>query len=141
MFGVIKKMFMRLLISIFNACNHTKCVLVSNQKCMTQATLINLHPNEYSQEFHYYPFAIKLDRCVRICNTLNDLSNKVLVSNKTEDLYLSIFNMITGINELEILTKHISCECKCKFDGRKCNSDQWENNNKYLCDCKKTSCI
>ena len=32
--------------------------------------------------------------------------------------------MITGVNELETLTKHVSFECKCKFDGRKCNSDQ-----------------
>ena len=32
--------------------------------------------------------------------------------------------MITGINESKILTEHISCECKCKFDGRNCNSDQ-----------------
>ena len=39
-----------------------KCVSLSNQKCMIQPTLINLHPNEYSQEFHYYPFAVKLDR-------------------------------------------------------------------------------
>ena len=31
--------------------------------------------------------------------------------------------MITGINESKILTKHISCKCKCKFDDRKCNSD------------------
>ena len=31
--------------------------------------------------------------------TLNDLSNKVYVPNKTEDLNLSVFNMITGINE------------------------------------------
>ena len=30
--------------------------------CMIQPTLINLHPNEYSQKFHYYPFAVKLDR-------------------------------------------------------------------------------
>ena len=29
---------------------------------MTQPTLINLHPNEYSHEFHFYPFAVKLDR-------------------------------------------------------------------------------
>ena len=42
-----------------------------------------LHPNEYSQEFHYYPFAVKLDRCVGSCNPLNDLSNKVCVPNKT----------------------------------------------------------
>ena len=34
-------------------------VLLSNQECITEPTLINLHPNEYSQEFHYYPFAVK----------------------------------------------------------------------------------
>ena len=72
--------------------------LLSNQNCMIQLTLINLHPNDHSQEFHYYPFAVKLDRCVGSCNTLNDLSNKVCVLNKTEDLNLSMFNMITGIN-------------------------------------------
>ena len=110
MFGLIKKMFIRLLISIINASNHRKCVLLGN---------------EYSQEFCYYPFAFKLDRCVGSCNTLKDLSNKVCVLNKTEDLNLSLFNMITGMNESKTLTKHILCECKCKFDGRKCNSNQW----------------
>ena len=66
---------------------------------MIQPTLINLHPNEYSQEFHYYPFAIKLDKCVGSCDALNDLSNKVCVSNKTDDLNLSVFIIITGITE------------------------------------------
>ena len=32
-------------------------------------------------------------------NTLNDLSNKVCIPNKIEDLNLSVFNMITGMNE------------------------------------------
>ena len=50
---------------------------------------------------------------MRSCNTLNDLSNKLYVPNKTEDL-----------NESRILTKHISCECKCKFNGRKRNLNQ-----------------
>ena len=83
---------------------------------MTQPTLINLHPNEYSQEFYYYPFAVKLGRFFGSCKTLNDSSNKVGVPNKIGDLNLSIFNMITGINELKTLTKQISCKCKCKFD-------------------------
>ena len=74
--------------------------------------LFNLHPNEYSKEFHYYLFAVKLDRCAGTCNTLNDLSNKVCVPNKTEDLDLSMFNMITAIDEAKTLTKHMSCECK-----------------------------
>ena len=77
-------MFIVLLHNIVNGSNHTKCVSLSNQKFLIQPTLINLHPNEYSQEFHFYPFAIKLDRCIRSCNTLNDLSNKVCVPNKTK---------------------------------------------------------
>ena len=64
------------------------------------------------------------------CNTLNDLSNKVCVPNKREDLNLNVLNMVTGINESKTLTKHISCECKYKFDGRNCNSDHWWNNDK-----------
>ena len=97
---------------------------------MIQPSLDNLHPNEYSQELHYYPFVVKLDRCVGSCNTLNDLFNKVCVPNKTEDLILSVFDMITGINESKVLTKDISCDCKCRFDGKKRRSDQWWNNDK-----------
>ena len=57
MFGLIK-IFFGLLTGIVSASNHTKCVLLCNQKCMIQPTLINLHPNE----FHYYPFSVKWDR-------------------------------------------------------------------------------
>ena len=57
------------------------------------AYFINLHPNEYSQEIHCYPFAVKSDRRVGSFNILHDLSNKVFVPNETKTL-----------------TKHISCE-------------------------------
>ena len=91
------KIFIGLLSGLVNDSNHTKYVLLSNQKCMTQLTLINLHPNEYSQKFHYHLFVVKLDRNAGSCNTFNDLSNKVCVPNKTEDS--RVLNMITGINE------------------------------------------
>ena len=128
---------MGLLINIVNASNHIKCVSLSNQKFEIQPTFINLHPNEYRQELHYYSFTVKLDKCVWSCNALNDLSHKVYVPNLTEDLNLSVFSMITGINESKALTNHISCECNCRFDGRNCNSDQCWNNDKYRCKCKK----
>ena len=54
---------------------------------------------------------------------LYDLSIKVCVPNNTKDLNISIFNMIIGVNESKIKKKHISCECECKFDRRKCNSN------------------
>ena len=97
---------------------------MSNQRCMIQPTLINLNPNEYSQEFHYYPFAVKLDRCGGSCNTLNNLSNIVFVLNETRHLNLRVINMITRINASKTLAKYILCECKCRLDGKKCNSDQ-----------------
>ena len=75
---------------------------------------------------------------MRICNTLNDLSNRVCVPNKTEDLNLNVFNMITRTNEWKILTKHISCRRKCKFDGSKCNSDQKRSNDKCWCEYKNS---
>ena len=80
---------------------------------------------------------VKLDRCVGICNTLNNLSNKICVSNKTGDLNIHVFNTITGNNESKVLAKDISCECNCKFDERKCNSNQMWNNNKCRYKCKK----
>ena len=108
MFGLIRKIFIILLTSIVSASNHTKQILLSNQKCMTQHTFINLHPNEYSQEFHYYPFVVKSNRCVWNYNTLNDISNKICVPNKTEDSNLGLFNMIKEINESKESTKHLS---------------------------------
>ena len=129
MFQVIKEIFTELLTNVVNASSHTKFVSLSNQKCTTQPTLINLRPNEY-------PFVVNPERCAGSCNTLNALSNKVCVPNKTEDLNLSVFNMILGKNVAKTLAKHISCECKCKFDGRKCNSNQKWNNDKCRCKCK-----
>ena len=32
---------------------------------------------------------------------------------------------------------HISCECKCRYDERNCNSDHWWGNNNCRCVCKK----
>ena len=61
-----------------------------------------------SQKLLYNTFAVKLEGCDGSCNTLNDLSNNICVSNETEDLNLSVFNMITAINESKTLTKHIS---------------------------------
>ena len=130
MFDFIEKIFTGLLTSTVNAYKQIKCLSLSYQKCTTQHTLINLHPNGCTQGLCYYPFMVNLDRCIRSCNILNDLSNKICVSNETEDLNVSVLNKITGITESKTLAKHISDECKSKFDGSKCNSNQkWNNYN------------
>ena len=91
MFGILTNI-------IVNVSNHTKCLSLSNQKCGIPPTLIIVHPNEYSQELHYNPFAVKLNKYVGSCITLNDLSNKACIANKTEDLNIYVFQVSTGKN-------------------------------------------
>ena len=129
MFPLIKEDFFAILsfseslANIVNTLGHEKFISLNNQECIAKPTLINLRPIEYIEGLHYYVFAVNLDRFMRRFNTVNDLSNKVCLPNKTEDLDLSLCNMITRINESKILTRHISCKCKCKLDGRKYNSN------------------
>ena len=87
----------------------------------------------YSQELHYYLFAVSLDKCVGSCNTLDDLLSRVCVPNETEGLNLHVFDMITGSNESRTLTKHISCRWN---EGKKCNLNQKWNIDKCWCECK-----
>ena len=128
--------FIRTLASIVNTPGNAKCISLNTQQCMTQPTFINLYPNEYIEGLRYYAFAANLNRGLGICNTLHDLSNKVCVPNKTEDLNMIVFNMIREINESKMLTKHISFECKCQLHGIKYTSNQKWNNEKCWRECK-----
>ena len=87
----------------------------------------SLGPNENTQELHYYLFVVNLDTCVRSCNTLKDLYNKVYTSNKTEDINLCFQNC---------RNKWIENINKSSFDGRKFNSNQKWNIDKCWCECK-----
>lgn len=91
-----------------------------------------MNPNEYIERLRYDPFVVNLDSC----NTINDLSNIICDSTITEDSSFSIFSMITEITASKILSKHILCECKCKFPGCKCNSNQKCENDTCRCESK-----
>ena len=46
---------------------------------------------------------------------------------------------LTAINESKTVIKvikHISCNCKCEFDGTKCNLNQKLNKDKCRCECR-----
>ena len=65
------------------------------------------------------PLIVSLHRCHGSCNTLDiNLSSKIGAPNKTEDVNLNVFNMITGINESKTLKEHMSYICRCKFGGK-----------------------
>ena len=68
---------------------------LNNEPCITRHTLTDLNPIE----LNYYLFMISLDKCHGSCNTFDDSSTKIWVSNKTENVTLKLFNLIAGINE------------------------------------------
>ena len=121
---------MGLIVSIVNGSNHAKCVSLSNQKYMTQPILINYIIMNIFKNFITICLQLNCIDVLEVVVLLMTYLIKSVFSNETRNLNLSVFNMITGINESKTSTKHISCKFKCKFDVRKCNSDQWWNNNK-----------
>ena len=46
---------------------------------------------------------VSLNRCNESYNTLDDLSGRLYVLNKTKDVNLEVFNIITGINQSKSL--------------------------------------
>ena len=44
--------------------------------------------------------------------------------------------MIANKNEVKTMAKHISCDCKYKFNSTTCNSNQKWNNKTCQCECK-----
>ena len=61
---------------------------------------------------------VMLETCNEICNTIDNLNGRICVLNKTKTGNINLSHMAKRINEAKALTKHISCDCKCKFDGK-----------------------
>ena len=99
------------------ALNQTKCLFFNDEPCMVRPNLIDLNP----VEIKYYPFMITLDKC---SGNNNVLSPKIYVPKETKDINVKAFNMLTNKNEAKTMTKHISCDCKCKLNSTACNSNQ-----------------
>ena len=110
-----------------------KYVSINKKKRMVRPILIDMKPDELC----YYPFIISMDRCERDCSTAEDPFGTICVSNKIEDISLKVFNKIKKRNESNKLSKDISCEFRCGFDGRKCNSKQKRNNDNCQRECTK----
>ena len=77
-----------------------KRISVNNKPCLTRPTLFDLN----SDELHYFPCIVSLDRCDGSCNTFDDLSSRIFVPNKTEDVNPNVVNRIIRINESKTLT-------------------------------------
>ena len=118
MFWFIKQVFMALL--SFSGSLATKCVTLNNEPGMIGLTFIDF------VKLNYYPFMVNLDKCSGSCNAADELSIITCVPNKTKDINVKVFNMITRINGAKTLIKHVSCDYKCNLNSTTCNSNENE---------------
>ena len=126
MFSFVKQVFIVLLsFSVFLA---TKRFSLNDEPCMIGPTLTDLN----LIELKYYPFMIGLGECNGSCNVLSPK----MCRPKKKMTNIKEFNMVKNKNEAKAMTKHISCDCKCKFNSTTCNSNQKWNNKTCQCECK-----
>ena len=117
MFSLIKQVFIVLL--SFSSSLTTKCLSLNDEPCMLRPTLFNLNP----VKLKYYPLMVSLDKYSGSCKSGSHLSTKICVLSKTKGTHIKAFNMITNRFEVKTLVKHISCDCKCKFNSTTFNSN------------------
>ena len=95
----------------------TKYLSLNHEPCMSRPTLIDLNP----VELKCYPFMISSDKCNA---SYNDLSPKICVPKKTKEINFKVLNIKTNKYEAKAMAKHISCDCKYKFNSTTYNSNQ-----------------
>ena len=125
MLGLIEKMFIKLLTALVNGFNHKKIRIVEQLEIYdwTYIYILMITANNFTN-IHLQLKSIDVLEVVILFMTY--LIN--YVSNKTEDLNIHAFNMMTRKNGSKLLTKFTSCNCKGKFDEKKYNSNQKSNN-------------
>ena len=69
---------------------------------------------------------VGLDKYSESCNSVDDLSGKICVPNKTNDVNVKACDMVTNKNETTTMLKHISCDCKWKYNSTACSSNRFE---------------
>ena len=136
MFGIIKKAFISTLVSFSHnilLANPLKCYSLDNQECRIRSEIINVN----NKESIFYPYKIKINRCVGSCNAIDDPYGKKGIANDIENIGLKVFNLMSQNNETIKIEKHKSCMCKCKLNRSACNSQQIWNKGTCQCECKK----
>ena len=110
-----------------------ECMSVVNQKHMSRPKILDINPNEPV----FYPYSIKVNKCSRSCNNINNPFAKLCVPDITKNINVEVFNLMARIIETRQIVWHETCKCICKLTSAICNSRQIWNEDKCRCECKE----
>ena len=132
MFGFIKKVFiatMTFLIPNVLSVNSLECISMNNQECRARRKMIDTN----AKEPVFYPYSIKVNKCSRNCNNINDLYAKLCMIDVVKKINVKVFNLMSRINETRQILCNETCKCICRLRVAVCNSNQIWNDNKCRC--------
>ena len=108
---------------ILSNVNSLKCASISNQQCKIRTEICNIN----SDEPIFYPYSVKINKCSRSCNNINDPYAKMCICDVIKIINLKVFNLISRTNKAKYIQLHETCKCKCRLDVSVCNSKKrWD---------------
>ena len=93
---------------------------MNNQECKIRLEIISLNTNEPL----FYPYGIKINKCKRNCNTINDPYAKICVPDNIKGAYVKAFNLMSITNETKHIKWHKTCKYRCRLDASVCSNKQ-----------------
>ena len=138
LFTFIKKVFFLGLTTLSNFTNALSatsldCISIKNKGCKIRPEVININTNNPI----FYPFSIKINKCIGNCNNIDNPYAKICVPDLRKNLNVKIFNLMSRSNETRFIEWHEKCKCECRLDAIICNNKQRWNKNKCRCECKE----
>ena len=82
-----------------------KCVLINNQECKIRPEILNINSNEDL----FYSYSIKLNKCSRSCNNINDPYSTLCVPDVVKNMNVKVFNLMSRTNETKHIKWHETC--------------------------------
>ena len=110
-----------------------ECISVKNQECKVREEVINVNTNNPV----FYPFSVKVNKCIGNCNNINDQYARLWVPNVVKNINLKVFNLMSWSNQTKQIKWHESCKCECRLNSIVFNSKQKWNEDKCRCECKE----
>ena len=102
------------ILSNFTNINSLNCISIKNQEFKIRPQVVNINRNNSI----FYPFSIKINKCIGNCNNINDPYAKICVPDIIKNLTVKVFNLVSRTNETKFIECHEKCKCMCRF---RCN--------------------
>ena len=106
---------------------------MNNQESKARTKLMNINNNEPV----FYYFSIKVNKCSKSWNNINDPYAKLCVPGVLKNINVKVFNLMSFSNQTKHIEWHETCKCKCRLVASICNNKQRWNENKCRCECRE----